>query len=101
MRDIEAKAAEGHERSKLALEIFCYRAAKYIGSYAAAMGGLDAVVFTAGIGEHSPPVREMICASLGYMGVELNKEINAGCHTECDISARETGPRVLVVPTNE
>lgn len=101
MRDIEARAAEGHERSKLALEIFCYRAAKYIGAYAAAMGGLDAIVFTAGIGEHSPPIRERICAGLGFMGVEIDKEKNAGCHTECDISAGETGARVLVIPTNE
>ena len=101
MRDIEARAAEGHERSKLALEIFCYRASKYIGAYAAAMGGLDAVVFTAGIGERSPPVREMICANLGFMGVEIDKEKNAECHTECDISANDTGVRVFVIPTNE
>lgn len=101
MRDLESKAEEGHERSKLALEIFCYRAAKYIGAYAAAMGGLDAIVFTAGIGEHSPPIRERICAGLGFMGVEIDKEKNAGCHTECDISAGETGARVLVIPTNE
>ena len=101
MRDIEAKAAEGHERSELALEIFCYRAAKYIGAYAAAMGGLDAIVFTAGIGEHSPPIRERICASLAFMGVEIDKEKNAGCHSQCDISVSETGVRVLVIPTNE
>jgi len=101
MRDIKAKAAEGHDRSKLAFDIFCYRGTKYIGAYAAAMGGLDAVVFTAGIGEHEAMVRERICANLGYMGVEIDEAKNAGCHSECDISANETGVRVLVIPTNE
>jgi len=101
MRDIESKAAAGHERSKLAFDIFCYRARKYIGAYAAAMGGLDAIVFTAGIGEHSPPVRAAICTGLGFLGVRIDPERNADCHSECDISADEDGVRVLVIPTNE
>ncbi|HEY3298930.1 MAG TPA: acetate kinase, partial [Armatimonadota bacterium] len=101
MRDIEDNAAAGHERAQLALDIFCYRQRKYIGAYAAAMGGLDAIVFTAGIGEHSPVVRAMTCKGLEFMGVKVNSELNDKCHTECDISADENGVRVLVIPTNE
>lgn len=101
MRDIESKANEGHERSKLALDIFCYRARKYIGGYAAAMGGLDAIVFTAGIGEHSPFVRSSICTGLEFLGVRIDAEKNKQCHGECDISADDDGVRVLVIPTNE
>ena len=101
MRDIEDKAAAGHERAQLALDIFCYRAKKYIGSYTAAMGGLDALVFTAGIGEHSPYARGKICADMEYLGIRINEELNAGCHVECDISADDKGVRVLVIPTNE
>ena len=101
MRDIENKAKEGNDRAKLAFDIFCYRGKKYIGAYAAAMGGLDAVVFTAGIGEHSPETRRMMCEGLEYLGVRINEEINAECHTELDISADEDGVRVLVIPTNE
>ena len=101
MRDIESQAEAGHERAKLAFDIFCYRAKKYIGAYAAAMGGLDAIVFTAGIGEQSPPVRAAICDGLEVLGVRINTEKNADCHTECDISADDKGVRVLVIPTNE
>lgn len=101
MRDIEDKAAAGHERAQLALDIFCYRAKKYIGSYTAAMGGLDAIVFTAGIGEHSPLVRERVCTDMEYLGIRIKKELNADCHVECDISADDKGVRVLVIPTNE
>lgn len=101
MRDIESQAAAGNARAQLALDIFCYRAKKYIGSYTAAMGGLDAVVFTAGIGEHSPVVRAKICSDMEYLGIRINQEINAVCHVDCDISADDTGVRVLVIPTNE
>lgn len=101
MRDIEDAAENNNERAQLALKIFCYRAQKYIGSYAAAMGGLDAIVFTAGIGEHSPVVRSMVCEELGFLGVKLNLDVNAVCHTERDISTEDTPVRVLVIPTNE
>ncbi len=101
MRDIEDAAAAGNERALLALRIFCYRQRKYIGAFAAAMGGLDAIVFTAGIGEHSPLVREMTCEGLEFLGVKLNQEVNAECHTERDISTDDSRVRVLVVPTNE
>jgi len=101
MRDIETHAEEGDERCRLALDIFCYRATKYIGAYAAAMGGLDAVVFTAGIGEHSPLVRRKTCENLAFLGIKLDIERNETCHVECDLSMDDTGPRVLVIPTNE
>jgi acetate kinase len=101
MRDVEKKAAEGHELSQLALDMFCYRARKYIGAYAAAMGGLDAIVFTAGIGEHSPAVRSKICQGLEFLGIQIDPEKNGNCHGECNISANPDGIRVLVIPTNE
>jgi acetate kinase len=101
MRDIKASAESGQERSVLALKIFCYRARKYIGAYAAAMGGLDAVVFTAGIGEHEPIVRSAICDDLAFLGVKIDEAKNADCHHECDISTADARARVLVVPTNE
>ncbi|MHB0999472.1 MAG: acetate/propionate family kinase [Armatimonadota bacterium] len=101
MRDIESNASSGNDRAQLALDIFCYRAKKYIGAYAAAMGGLDAIVFTAGIGEHSPPVRSKVCKDLAFLGVRINEAVNAECHVECDISADDNGVRVLVIPTNE
>ena len=77
MRDIEDAASKGHARAALALEVFCYRIRKYVGAYAAAMGGLDAIVFTAGIGENSPVVRERACRDLGFLGVELDEAKNA------------------------
>lgn len=101
MRDIESNAAAGHERAQLALDIFCYRARKYIGAYAAAMGGLDAIVFTAGIGEHSPRVRAMICDGLEFLGVKIDPGKNEDCKGECDISAGDDGVRIYVIPTNE
>ena len=101
MRDIMSAAKSGNELAELALKIFCYRAKKYIGAYAAAMGGLDAVVFTAGIGEHEPGVRATICEGLEFIGVEIDPSKNEGCHCECDVSVEGTSARVLVVPTNE
>jgi acetate kinase len=101
MRDIEDHANAGHERAKLALDIFCYRAKKYIGAYAAAMGGLDAIVFAGGIGEHSPLIRSMICSGLEFLGIAMDPEKNETCKGECDISAGKNSVRVLVIPTNE
>src|SRR5690606_33608234 len=76
MREIEAGAEQGDEGAALALEMVTYRIRKYIGAYAAALNGVDAIAFTAGIGEHSPRVREMVCAGLTYLGVELDPEAN-------------------------
>ena len=101
MRDVEAGAARGDARAALALAIFCYRIKKYIGSYAAAMGGLDAVVFTGGIGENSGNVRALSCQGLEFMGLELDAEKNASARTKMDLSVDNARVRALLVPTNE
>lgn len=100
-RDIEDAAEAGNERAALALDVFCYRAAKYIGSYAAAMNGVDAVCFTAGLGENSPLVREKICSYLGYLGLELDEEKNKKRGEELVISKTGSKVQALLVPTNE
>jgi acetate kinase len=90
-------------RARLAIEIFCYRARKYIGSYLAAMGGADAIVFTGGIGENSAEVRELICDDLGWMGLELDAEQNLA-HTngrEGIISRPDSRLAAYVIPTDE
>jgi acetate kinase len=102
MRDVEEAAAKGHVRAELALEVFCYRIRKYIGAYAAAMGGLDAIVFTAGIGENSPVVRERVCRGLEFLGVELDPTKNASERGRAvDLASDSSRVRVLLVPTNE
>ncbi len=101
MRDVEAGAARGDARAALALAIFCYRIKKYIGSYAAAMGGLDAVVFTGGIGENSDNVRAITCQGLEFLGLELDAEKNASARTKMDLSVENARVRALLVPTNE
>lgn len=100
-RDIEEAAAAGNERAKTAIDVFCLRVAKYVGSYAAAMNGADAVVFTAGLGENGASVREKICAYLSYLGLELNKEANEVRGKEIDIATADSKVRVFVIPTNE
>ena len=102
MRDIEEEAAKGNARAELALEVFCYRIRKYVGAYAAAMGGLDAVVFTAGIGENSPVIRERVCRDLGFLGVDLDDGKNATERGRAvDLATESSRVRVLLVPTNE
>lgn len=97
MREIEQEAARGSERHRLAIEIYCYTVRKTIGSYMAALGGLDALVFTGGIGENSRLVRSLVTADLGAFGIAVDAQKNE--RNEADIS---TGPvKVLVVPTNE
>jgi acetate kinase len=82
--------------------VFCYRIRKYIGAYAAAMGGIDAIVFTAGIGENSPVVRERACRHLGFLGVELDEAKNASERGRAvDLAKASSRVRVLLVPTNE
>ncbi|TYP59978.1 acetate/propionate family kinase [Thermosediminibacter litoriperuensis] len=100
-RDIEQAAGEGNYRAKLALEVFTYQAKKYIGAYAAAMNGLDAIVFTGGIGENSSTVRHMICKDMEYFGIKIDEEKNRIRGQEADISADDARTRVLVIPTNE
>jgi acetate kinase len=102
MRDIEEAAAKGHVRAELALAVFCYRIRKYVGAYAAAMGGLDAIVFTAGIGENSPVIRERVCRDLGFLGVDLDDGKNATERGRAvDLATESSRVRVLLVPTNE
>ncbi len=100
-RDLEQAALDGNDLAKLALDVFAYKAAKYIGAYAVAMGALDAVVFTAGIGENSPEMRERICQRLGVFGVELDLAKNAMRGQEQVISTPASRVAVLCVPTNE
>ncbi|MEJ2635914.1 MAG: acetate kinase [Calditrichia bacterium] len=101
MREIE-DSYETNERAKLAMDIFTYRIKKYIGAYAAAMGGADAVVFTAGIGENSDFVREKVCGNMEYMGIILNRDANNGLRgKERDISTTDSPVKLLVIPTNE
>ena len=102
MRDIEKAVAEGNDRAILALEMYSYRIKKYIGAYAAAMGGLDAVVFTAGVGEHQWDVRWEACKALEFLGLKMDYEKNKANFGEEEIvSASDSRVKVLVVPTDE
>ncbi len=102
MREIEAADNAGDQRAHLALEIYEQRIIKYIGAYAAEMGGLDVIVFTGGVGENQTGVRKNVCAPLGFMGVELNEELNAKTRgTETLISTPASKVAVVVIPTDE
>jgi acetate kinase len=102
MRDIQAGVEAGNEQAKLALDIYCYRIRKYIGSYVAAMGGVDCIVFTAGIGENSAAVREMCCRGLDFFGAELDNAKNAqAVRKEGIISKDGAKVKILAIPTNE
>ena len=104
MRELLAEAEEnGDRRARLAIEIFCYRASKYIGSYLAAMNGADAIVFTGGIGENSPEVRRLICEKLSWMGIEIDPQLNEAFTNgrEGIISKDAALVKVYVIPTNE
>lgn len=101
MRDVEKAMAEGNERAAIAHKMFCHRIKKYIGTYAAGMGGLDVLVFTAGIGENDALVREVSCAGMEYIGLELDPKRNAEGPRERLISSDKSKVKILVVPTNE
>ncbi len=100
-RDLDEAAGQGNQRAALALEVFQYAVAKYIGSYAAAMGGADAVIFTAGVGENSGSTRAGACKDLGFMGIAIDPEKNKQRGQALDISAPAATVRTLVIPTNE
>lgn len=100
-RDLKAAMDEGNERATLAINMFCYRVAKYVGSYVAAMNGVDIIAFTAGIGENSGWLREMVCDYLGYLGVKLDAEANKVAGEEQLISTADSKVKVYVIPTNE
>ena len=101
MREIEERAAGGSERHRLALDIFCRRVKKYVGAYAAILGGVDAIVFTGGIGENSPEVRRRVVGRLEYMGVRLDRERNEAGALCVSAGDPPEGVAVLVIPTNE
>jgi len=102
VREVSARAAAGNLRCTLALDMYAYRIKKYIGAYAAAMGGIDLLVFTAGIGENSAEIRSRICDGLKFLGIAIDPELNSATQgTEADLSAEGSTVRVLVVPTSE
>ncbi|MDR1091877.1 MAG: acetate kinase [Prevotella sp.] len=102
MRELRAAIAAGNERAKLALDIFIYRIKKYIGAYAAALGGVDILMFTGGIGENVDIVREQVCKDLGFMGIKIDTAKNLEIHgDEAIISTPDSTVTVMVVPTDE
>ena len=100
-RDLEAAAKAGNKRAELAIDVFAYRVAKYVGAYSAAMNGVDNIVFTAGIGENCALVRTKVCSYLGYLGITIDEEANGKRGEEIVISTPDSKVKVLVVPTNE
>jgi acetate kinase len=102
MREVESAAEEGDERAVLALKMYEYRVKKYIGAYAAAMGGVDLLIFTGGIGENGCETRENICRDLEFMGIEFDRNINNGVRSkELVISKKDSRTTVMIIPTNE
>lgn len=100
-RDLDAASMDGNERATVALDMFAYRAAQYIGSYVAAMNGVDAIAFTAGIGENNFKVRKAICDYLGYLGITIDDKANAVRGEEIKLSTDDSKVAVYVIPTNE
>lgn len=100
-RDLDEAAAKGNERAQLALDKFVYEVKKFIGAYTTAMGGVDAIVFTAGIGENSIDLREKICDGLECIGIKLDKEKNNVRGKEVEVSADDSKVKIFVIPTNE
>ena len=100
-RDLAAGAEAGNKQAQIAIEVFAYRVAKYVGSYVAAMNGVDAIAFTAGIGENDGSIREKVCSYLGYLGITIDKEANSKRGEEIVISTADSKVKVLVIPTNE
>jgi len=102
MRDIEDAVEEGNERAILAVDMYQYRIKKYIGSYIAALGGVDVIVFTGGVGENMTTIREYVCNGLAFMGVKIDNELNAKIHgKETLLSTPESTVKVVVIPTDE
>ena len=100
-RDLEKSYNAGEDRGQRTIQTFAYRVAKYIGAYTAAMNGVDAICFTAGVGENSPLVRKLACERLGYLGITVDEEKNGKRGEELEISTPDSKVKVLVVPTNE
>lgn len=100
-RDLESAMNEGNEFAGNAIEVFAYRVAKYVGAYVAALNGVDAIAFTAGIGENAGLVRTKVCEYLGYLGIALDEEANAKRGEDMVISTPDSKVKVAVIPTNE
>ncbi len=102
-RDLTKAASEGNHRAKLALDVFNYNCKKYVGAYAAAMNGVDCIVFTAGVGENTPSTRAAICENMQYLGLEINTEKNMEKNNGAirDITGKNSRVKVLIIPTNE
>ena len=101
-RDLTDAMNSGDKKAKIAMDVFSYNVAKYVGSYAAAMNGVDCIAFTAGIGENDDYVREQVCSYLGYLGVDFDKEVNTGLRgKEQELTKPGSKVRVFVIPTNE
>ncbi|MBQ5927039.1 MAG: acetate kinase [Clostridia bacterium] len=102
-RDLTAAAEKGDKRAALALDIFAYACKKYVGAYAAAMNGVDCIVFTAGVGENTPTVRQGICENMSYLGLEIDEEKNLEKNNGAirDITGKNSKVKVLIIPTNE
>ena len=102
-RDLTKASAEGNHRAQLALDVFNYNCKKYVGAYAAAMNGVDCIVFTAGVGENTPSVRQAICENMQYLGLEIDLEKNAEKNNGAirDITGKNSRVKVLIIPTNE
>lgn len=102
MRDIEIESEKGNDRAKLALTMYAYRVKKYVGAYAAAMEGVDLIIFTGGIGENDGVTREAVCKGLKFMGVEFNEDANRGLRgTDAVISKDNSRVKVMTITTNE
>jgi len=102
MRDLENAAANGNYRAQLALKMYAYRVKKYVGAYAAAMGGVDLIIFTGGIGENDDNTREAVCEELEFMGVVLDKNANKGLRgKDAIISSSNSKVKVMTITTNE
>ena len=100
-RDLTEAMEQGNEQAAVAVEAFCYRVAKHIGAYTAALNGVDAIVFTAGIGENAAHIRSMVCEYLGFLGITIDEEKNAVRGKETEISTPDSKVAVFVIPTNE
>jgi acetate kinase len=101
MREVLALAKDGHEQARLALGIYAHRVRQTIGAFAVTMGGIDALVFTAGVGEHAAEVRASVCIGLECLGLELDAQANATCRPDADISRSSSRGRILVIATRE
>lgn len=99
--DLELDCAKNKPEALLTMKVFAYRVAKYVGAYIAAMNGVDAIAFTAGLGENNPQVRKDVCAYLGYMGVEVDDELNGKRGEDLIVSTKNSKVAIMVIPTNE